>query len=52
MNSPYDCACQEMQAPELVEKQKLLMRLHAVKAKVGVMRDAGRNALLVRFSSV
>lgn len=52
MNSPYDCACQEMQAPELVGKQKLLVRLHATKAKVSVISDAGRSALLVRFGSV
>lgn len=51
MNSPYDCTCHKMQAPELVGKQKLLRRLHATRAKVRVMGDAGRSAWLVRFST-
>lgn len=44
MSSPCGHACQEMHVPELAGKQKLLMRLHTRKAKIRVMRGAGRSA--------
>lgn len=44
MSSPCGHACQEMHVPELAGKQKLLVRLHTRKAKIRVMRGAGRSA--------
>lgn len=44
MSSPCGHACQEMNVPELAGKQKLLVKVHMRKAKIRVMRGAGRSA--------